>query len=177
MTGYDATGESSGFSAAFFLHKWDFTVFQLYLFGLFLFLPLGIAGLVGMYRGNWRIALVLTAWFVPGALLYTSYYWGERVPGTAFLRFFLTLFPPLIIAGMWLLRSAGLGSSEPTQREAGSIFSPLAAGILTGAAASVGLFISLSDMQRQHRGNLNLHYSETQILSHISARALPSVRQ
>lgn len=171
ITGYDATKESSGFSADYFLHKWDFTVYQLYLYGLFLFLPLGIAGLCIMFRASWRTALVLTTWFVPGALLYTSYYWGDRVPGVAFLRFFLTLLPPLIIAAMWLLRSAGLGARETAQRRAGSVFSPLAAGILTAATAAIGLSISLGDMERQHDGNLNLYYSLTHVAAKIPARS------
>jgi 4-amino-4-deoxy-L-arabinose transferase-like glycosyltransferase len=175
MTGYDATNESSGFSAATFLSKWDFTVYQLYLFGLFLFLPLGIAGLVILFRGNWRLALVLTMWAIPGSLLYTAYYWGDRVPGVAFLRFFLTVFPPMIIAGLWLLRAAGRGSSETVARPTGSIFSPLAAGILVAATAGVSLANSLADMNRQYRGNLNLHYSETQVRSHISPHDPPPV--
>ena len=175
MTGYDATNESSGFSAATFLSKWDFTVYQLYLFGLFLFLPLGIAGLVILFRGNWRTALVLTMWAIPGSLLYTSYYWGDRVPGVAYLRFFLTLYPPFIIAGLWLLRAGGRGSNELANRATGSIFSPLAAGVLVAASAGVALSNSLNDMNRQYRGNQNLHYSERQLLSHISPHDLPPV--
>ena len=175
MTGYDATNESSGFSAATFLNKWDFTVYQLYLFGLFLFLPLGIAGLGIMFRGNWRLAIVLTMWAIPGSLLYTAYYWGDRVPGVAFLRFFLTVFPPMIIAGLWLLRAAGKGSNELALRGAGSLVSPLAAGILVAATAGVSLANSLADMNRQYRGNLNLHYSERQVASHISPHDPPPV--
>ncbi|HEX3357658.1 MAG TPA: glycosyltransferase family 39 protein [Tepidisphaeraceae bacterium] len=159
-TGYDGTNESSGFALKYFFEKWDFTVYQLYLWGLFIFAPLGIAGLILIFRSNWRTAMLLTMWFVPGTLLYTSYYWGDNVPGVLFLRFFLTLFPPLIIAAMYLLRSAGdLGK--------GSIASPLAAGVLTACAVAVGLSVSIDDLIRQHRGNMNLHYSAREIISHI----------
>src|ERR1700733_3038594 len=55
VTGYDATNESAGFSTQQFLGKWDFTIEQVYVYGLFLLTPLGIAGLIMMYRSHWRI--------------------------------------------------------------------------------------------------------------------------
>jgi len=162
VTGYDGTNESRGFSINYFVEKWDFTIYQIYLFGLFFFLPLGIAGSVLMFRNGWRTALLLMLWFLPGTLLYTAYYWGANMPSIGFLRFFLTLFPPLIIAAMWLLRS----TETPGKR---SIVSPLAAGILTAITASIGLWGSLDELERQHRGNLNLHYSAERILSHVKS--------
>ena len=92
LTGYDATNESVGFSTTEFLRKWDFTIYQIYVFGLFLFMPLGIAGLVLMFRNSWRIALLLTFWFVPGALLYTAYYWGCKCPASHFCDSFSRCF-------------------------------------------------------------------------------------
>ena len=162
VTGYDATHESTGFSTHDFLDKWDTTVYQLYLFALFLILPLGVAGMVMLYGYSWRIALLLTLWFVPGGLLYTSYYFGGQgvPPGIDYLRFFVTLLPPVIIAAMWLLRSAG-GNK-------GSISVALAGGILTAATASLGVWASLPDMERQHRGNMNLHYSAERIMAQIN---------
>jgi hypothetical protein len=162
ITGYDATHESTGFSTHDFLDKWDTTVYQLYLFALFLILPLGVAGMVMLYGYSWRMALLLTLWFVPGGLLYTSYYFGGNgvPPGVDYLRFFLTLLPPIIIAAMWLLRSAG--------GKKGSISAPLAAGILTAATAGLGIWASLPELERQHRGNLNLHYSAERIMAQIN---------
>jgi Dolichyl-phosphate-mannose-protein mannosyltransferase len=164
VTGYDATNESTGFSTHDFLTKWDTTVYQLYLFGLFLILPLGVAGMVMLYGHSWRAGLLLTLWFVPGGLLYTSYYFGDGVPpGVTYLRFFLTLLPPVIIGAMWLLGSAG-GRGR-------SITRPIAVGVLTAATASLGIWASIPDMERQHRGNLNLHYSAEQILAHVNPRS------
>lgn len=160
ITGYDATNESIGFSTKEFLRKWDFAVYQLYMFGAFLLMPLGIAGLILMFRQKRTPAAMLNLWFVPGMLLYMAYYWGEGTPGVAFLRFLLSVFPPVIIAAMWMLREAS-GKR--------SITGPLAAGILTAAAASIGLWSSLPTMQRQHRGNLNLHYSDQIIERRIGA--------
>jgi hypothetical protein len=164
LTGYDDTNESRGFSIDYLINKWDFSVYQIYLFGLFVFLPLGVAGLISMYGSARRMALLLSLWFVPGALLYTAYYWGANLPSVGFLRFFLTLYPPVIIAAMWLLRSAASSGK-------GSIASPLAAGAVTAAAVSIGLWGSLSEMERQHRGTLNLHYSAQQIMSHVKPSA------
>jgi hypothetical protein len=160
LTGYDTTNESSGFSLNYFVDKWQFAVDELYLIGLFVIAPLAIAGLVLMYRTSWRMALLLTAWFVPGTFLYMTYYWGQNVPGVWYLRFFLTMFPAAIVAAMYLLRST-------QEHMRGSIVTPLAAGIITAAAAGVGLWISVDELVRQHRGNMNLHYSEREIVSHI----------
>ncbi len=170
ITGYDATHESAGFTTKEFLDKWDYTIYQVYLFGLFMLAPLGVAGLVMMYR-NRSVALLLTLWFLPATLLYTSYYWGDGVPGVAFLRFLLSVYPPLIIAAMWMLRRGGASSAS-----GGSIVNPLAAGLLTAAAAAIGLRASLPDMERQHRGNMNLHYSALQIMHHVPQRSTDATR-
>jgi hypothetical protein len=164
VTGYDGTNEGQGFALKYFFEKWEFAIEQIHLFGLFIFAPLGVAGLILMFRSHRLTALLLTLWFVPGALLYTAYYWGLNQPGVWYLRFFLTLFPPMIVAAMFLLRN--------TQRSAGrSIASPLAAGVLTAIAASIGLWGSLHELTRQYRGNLNLHYSAREILTHIKSPA------
>src|SRR5439155_6923576 len=102
-TGYDTTNESTGFSVKNFQSKWQFMLGQLNGTGLFFLMPIGIFGLALMYRWSWRMALLMTAWFLPGVVLYTSYYWGNELPGLAYLRFFLTLFPPLIFAAAWVI--------------------------------------------------------------------------
>jgi hypothetical protein len=174
-TGYDATNESIGFTSGQFLSKWDFTIEQIYLYGVFLLTPLGVAGLLLMYRSNRRLALLLSMWLVPGTLLYTAYYWGNQAPGVAFLRFLLTLFPPLIIAALWLLRMAGDGVSASIDRSKGSIAAPLTAGILVAATAAIGLTASLPDLELQHRGNLNLHITAQHILAKIKPSPPPVV--
>jgi hypothetical protein len=95
-------------------------------------------------------------WFLPGSLLYTSYYWGSQSPGLGYLRFLLTVFPPLIVGGMWLLKSAGSGWVEGNSS---GIAEPILAGLLVAAAACIGLTGSLHVLIVQHRGNLNLAIS------------------
>lgn len=164
ITGYDDTNESSGFSIAYFLSKWSFATHQVYVFGLFILAPLGVAGLIQMFgRATRGTAVLLTLWFLPGALTYTAYYWGNNLPSIGFLRFFLTLFPPLIVAAMWLLHRTG--GAVVGKR---ALASPLAAGALTAIAAAVGLTGSLGELNRQHRGTLNLHFSAERILAHLT---------
>ncbi len=168
VTGYDTTNESAGFNTGYMLGKWDFTIEQVYLFGVFLLAPLGIAGMIVLFQRNARIALVLLLWFVPGALLYTAYYWGNGMQGVAYLRFFMTLFPPLIVAAMWVLGNVGWGAGANASNRR-RIAGPIAAGVLVAAAASISLANGLPDLERQHRGNLNLRYSETIIKRQIDA--------
>jgi len=187
-TGYDFTKESEGFTQAEFYRKWEFTTQELYLYGLIFIAPLGIAGMVLIFRRAWTWGVLMALWFVPGAVLYTSYYWGLQSPGVGFLRFFLTLFPPVIACAMWLLRSAGEGAgvgvgtgagagAEAGANESaspamggGSVAHPIAAGVVVAIAGSIGLYASLPELERQHAGNLNLAYSATQIVTHVSTR-------
>ncbi len=167
ITGYDATNESGGFTSEMFLNKWEFTVQQLYMYGLLFLFPLGIAGLFFMFRGAARSAMLLTMWFLPGTLLYIAYYWGEQTPGIGYLRFFLTLFPPLIIGAFWLMRAAE-STSLGRERWGFSIAAPIGAGFLTAATAAIGIYYSTPDIALQHRGNLNLAYTAREIDSVVN---------
>ena len=171
ITGYDQTNESMGFSTAEFLKKWDFTVHELYLYGSFLIFPLGLIGIALMFRRSARAGLMMALWVLPGALLYNAYYWGQQAPGVGFLRFYLTLFPPLIAGCMWLLHAAcdGANLDRTNRRRTGSFAAPLAGGLLTVAAASVGISISLPDLERQHRGNMNTSISGHRVLDKIQS--------
>src|SRR5207249_828235 len=115
-----------------------------------------------MFRWNWRFALAMTLWLVPGWLLYTSYYFGKQRPGMWYLRFFLTLFPPMLVAAMWLLRSAIDGARQT--RGGRSVAAPIALGLFTAASCAVGLWISLPVMEREQAGNWNLAYTCQQIV-------------
>jgi hypothetical protein len=156
LTGYDTTHESGGFTTSEFVRKWDFAVQHIYIYGLFLFAPLGFAGLCFMFGRRWKDALVLTAWFLPATLLYTSYYWGQQSPGVGFLRFLLTIFPPLIVAAMWLMRNA---AAQMRSRPEGSIAESISMGLLTATAACIGLSGSLHVLAVQYYGNINLQLS------------------
>jgi len=173
-TGYDSTNESSGFTVEEFMNKWEFTTQQLYMYGLFLVLPLGLMGLALMFQKSWRLGLVMVLWFVPGVILYTAYYWGEQAPGIGYLRFFLTLFPPVIASAMWLLATASQGVAQASGRpqwKRGRIALPVGAGLLTLASAATGVYVGTPSLMVQFVHNENLAFSARQIVNVIPCRA------
>jgi hypothetical protein len=181
FSGYDTTHESTAFTWRTFTQKWDDTVQQIYDYSVYMIPPLAIAGMVLMYRWNWRAALLLTLWFVPGMLLYISYYYGQQRPGYWYLRFFVTLFPPMVVAAMWLLKSAAEGmvqhfSAVPAAvgamrdrvvRGRGSVAVPLALGVVTYCSCAVGLTIAVPALEREHTSSINLWYTGDQIVNTI----------
>lgn len=121
FTGYDSTNESTGFTLTEMARKWRWGVDQFYNTGLYILMPLTIGGLLMGFKWNWRVALVLTLWYVPSTLLYLSYYWGMNLPVWGFLRFFSSVFPAGVIAAMWMLHqaaSAGTTIAPLTRRRA-----------------------------------------------------------
>ncbi|CAN5473208.1 hypothetical protein BH09PLA1_BH09PLA1_32750 [soil metagenome] len=179
FSGYDTTNESTAFTWRTFTDKWDDTVQQIYDYSMYLIPPLALAGLFLMYRWSWRAALLITLWLVPGMLLYIAYYFGKQRPGMWYLRFFLTLFPPMVIAAMWLLKSAAEGMAnrvsapatvsgrERIGRARGSVAVPLGIGVFTYCSCAVGLMISVPSLEREHAANVNLAYTSDQIVRTI----------
>jgi 4-amino-4-deoxy-L-arabinose transferase-like glycosyltransferase len=103
LTGYDTTHESTAFSTGYFAHNWQLTARQLFTLGLPLILPLAVIGLALLTWRQRRLGIVLWAWLLPNLLLYTAYYWALENDGVNFLRFFLSVFPPLALGLGWLL--------------------------------------------------------------------------
>ena len=178
-TGYDTTNESTAFTWRMFADKWDDTVQQVYDYSIFLVPPLAVAGMFVLYRRSWRAGLAVTLWLVPGFLLYTSYYFGKQRPGMWYLRFFMTLYPPMVIAAVWLIKSAADGAVvnwvrtrgerrvDVDVREPGSVAAPLALGLFTFASCAVGMWVSLPAMERELAGNLNLAYTCDRIVANV----------
>ena len=161
-TGYDSTNESTGFTWKNFNEKWEFMAQQVYDYGLFFVAPLAVLGLALMYRAGWRVALLLTLWFVPGVLIYTAYYWGLNRGGgggVGYLRFFLTLFPPAIVAACWVMKRASQSDAL-----AGTVAAPIACGIVVAIAAAIGVKNALPALVREHVAGLNLAYTTDQIV-------------
>jgi 4-amino-4-deoxy-L-arabinose transferase-like glycosyltransferase len=109
LTGYDSTNESTGFTLAELRRKWRWGIDQFYNTGLYVLLPLAVGGMLMAFRWNWRVAVLLVLWFVPGTLLYLAYYWGMNLPVWGFLRFFASVLPAGVIAAVWMLRRAAYG--------------------------------------------------------------------
>jgi hypothetical protein len=134
-TGYDTTRENTAFTLGAFQSKWEFTVGELNGYGMFLILPLGVAGMLLMLERSWRVGVTLLLWFVPSLLLYMAYYWVTQ--GVGYMRLYLTIFPPVIVAAMWMLRAA-----SPRAGVAAAIFVALVAadGLHTALPAMSRLF-------------------------------------
>ena len=139
-TGYDPCNESTGFAWAFFRDNWDTMLHQLGGVGLIFFFPLGLAGLVFMLWHARRLGLFMAAWILPNVLTYTFYYWAPD--GLGYLRFFLTVLPPLAVCGLWLLHVLGEGLTaarpgHPPPHRHPSVF--IAAGVLAILTAGANL--------------------------------------
>ena len=113
-TGYDSTNESTGFTLAELDRKWRWGIDQFYNTGLYFMAPLSVFGMLMMFRWNWRLGLWITLWFVPGTVLYLSYYWGMNLPVWGFLRFFASVLPAGVIAAAWAMQRAAEGASPAT---------------------------------------------------------------
>ena len=159
-TGYDSTGEAGGFSLENAAANWQTMAKQLNDAGLYLLLPLGVAGLLALCARRLKLGLVVLCWFVGTVAIYTAYYWAPDNWGSiAYLRFFLTAFPAALFGAAYLLRRALYAPSDAPPQVVESrdpytgrttaalveppvpwwrnLASPLAAGLVV--AASIGL--------------------------------------
>jgi hypothetical protein len=169
-TGYDSSNESVGFSIANLVNKWETTTQQLYVYGLFFLLPLGVLGMTLMFARSWKIGLILVLWFVPSLVLYTAYYWGGNTPGFGYLRFFLTIFPPIIAAAMWFMGEAGKGLLSQREGEPrGSVAIPLGTGLFTAMVTAVSIFVAAPALVQQRQNNLKLAYTADEFLRAVPA--------
>jgi len=84
---------------------------QFFTLGLPLLFPLTVVGLALLARRDRRLGLVLWAWTLPNLLLYTAYYWAPD--DIAYTRFFLSIYPPLLLGMAWLLTRPLRGLEGP----------------------------------------------------------------
>lgn len=173
-TGYDPTRESTGFSLENLQNNWETMTRQLANTGLFFILPLGIIGLIRMMRSKLRLSLVLWSWALPAMFLYTAYYWAPDGANIGYMRFFLTLFPPLVIAAAWLLEQLFTIARRPASplRNMGSklkvfiahLLSPLPLGIAAAVAALMGLSAAMPMMENSYRADLAIQSASNTVL-------------
>jgi hypothetical protein len=103
MTGYALCGESTGFGWKFFSENWWLMLTRMDTGGLILLFPLGLVGLAYLATHDAKRCLFLGLWAVPGLLLYSAYYWAPQGDGPGYVRFFVSVFPPLILSALTLL--------------------------------------------------------------------------
>lgn len=102
-TGYALCGESTGFGWGFFKDNWWLMLTRMDTGGLILMFPLGLVGLAYLATHDAKRGLLLGLWTVPGLLLYSAYYWAPQGDGPGYVRFFVSVFPPLILSALALL--------------------------------------------------------------------------
>jgi hypothetical protein len=102
-SGYGLCGESTGFGWKWFAKNWPLTLSRMDNGGLMLIFPLGLVGLLYLAVNDAKRALFLGLWAVPPLLVYSAYYWAPQGEGPGFVRFFVSIFPPLILSGIALL--------------------------------------------------------------------------
>jgi hypothetical protein len=114
-TGYTYCNESTGFGWKYLSGdmgealpmkqgNWETFLGQLNRTGLFVMWPLALAGLMGMVGSVWRLGVTVALWVLPATGLYLLYYWaptGETTIG--YMRFFMSVMPGFIFAGVWVL--------------------------------------------------------------------------
>lgn len=173
-TGYDSTHESTGFAWQYFLENWDTTLRQLYGSGLVFLFPLSVAGLVAMLVWHWRLALVLAAWIIPSVALYTAYYWAPEWNTVAYLRFFVTVFPGLALAALWLVagpvaqvQTSVAGSASTSHARRLRVSSTLAVGSLVALATGLSLHGTLPHLDNEQRQTLNLLDRASELGAHL----------
>jgi hypothetical protein len=103
VTGYSLCGESTGFGWKFFKENWWLMLTRMDTGGLILLFPLGLVGLAYLATHDAKRGLLLGLWAVPGLLLYSAYYWAPQGEGPGYVRFFVSVFPPLILSALTLL--------------------------------------------------------------------------
>ena len=103
VTGYSLCGESTGFGWKFFKENWWLMLTRMDTGGLILLFPLGLVGLAYLATHDAKRGLLLGLWAVPGLFLYSAYYWAPQGDGPGYVRFFVSVFPPLILGALALL--------------------------------------------------------------------------
>lgn len=168
LTGYSATRESTlglAFRLEHLRANLPVMLRQLHDSALAYILPFALAGIVWLFRSNWRLATILLAWVLPTFLVYSLYYWAPQREGTSvgYLRFILSTLPAILLCAAWLLSRALL--NEPTRN-----ITTLAAGVIVAAAALSGLSGGLRLIAADQRHRLMLADNA----SHIT-RALDNI--
>jgi 4-amino-4-deoxy-L-arabinose transferase-like glycosyltransferase len=136
-TGYGLCGESTGFGWNWFHDNIWVMLAKMDNGGLILLFPLGLAGLLHLALQNRSEGALLAWWTVPQLLLYSAYYWAPAGDGFGYTRFFISVFPPLILAAVHLL-VVPLGKHPRWTWAAGALVLLAAAANLHEALRQVG---------------------------------------
>lgn len=165
-TGYDSTGESTGFAFDHFDEKWRFAIRELYATGAYFLLPLAVLALGAMVQWRWKTALVFWLWLIPGAVIYMAYYWGQGLGVWGFLRFYATLLPAIVVLASWTIHR--VVASLPKQR----IGAAVSATLFVAAVVYLNLDSTRGALERDHAVAGNVAYSARRVVEQVPLRSL-----
>ncbi len=173
FTGYDPTNESTGFSWEYFTTNWYTMLHQIHDTGLAFVFPISIAGLFFMCAWNWRLGVVMLAWALPSLALYTFYYWAPDGTNLGYLRFFLTIFPGLVVPAYWLLARISTLAIDRDRFVRPTWISGIVAGLLTAAAMGMGREVEVPAAEADQYQRLILRDNTTQVLQALEKTNCP----
>lgn len=163
VTGYDPTRESMGFTWKDFSEHWEIMLRQLNATGLFFIFPFAVIGLVVMFASNWRLAGLVALWIVPCIIAYTAYYWTSE-GWTGYLRFFLTIVPPLALCAAWAFRSLATHDHPRT--------ATIGVGVIVAICVGMNLYTSTPNLEGDARTNLAIDLLGQRTLQKVPADAV-----
>ena len=169
-TGYDTTNESTpgkAFTVDNFFDNWELFTRKLHDTGLFFALPLGVLGMALALRTSLRRGLLLWLWLIPGAAVYLSYYWAPD-NGLSYLRFLITLLPPLAVGAAVTLDTAMASATTRLSR----IVTPVAVGLVVLVASAMGVYRGLLRLDVDDRQPISM---ESQFRQELNLSALSDV--
>ena len=128
ISGYHFTHEDTAFSLANFLHHlprllWAFNRWGE---GLPIVFPVAVLGLAYAALRQRFVASFVLLWFLPLSILYCSYYWITRDSPRLYLRFYLILYPAILLALCFFLQTF-IGKRRLAQQFAFALLLMLAA--------------------------------------------------
>lgn len=159
LTGYDPTNESTGFRYEYFEVNWLTFIDLMQRGGMIFVFPVGAIGLFCMLFWHWRLATLMLLWAIPGITIYLFYYWAPDGQTLGYMRFFLTIFPPLAVGAFGMLQMAADTGSQAVPwrlRFGRGLGAATAALVLAGGTAAMGAYRALPEMERLHVNGVNL---------------------
>ncbi len=174
-TGYDPTNESKpgqAFTLDHFYDNWETMLRHLATYGLFFVFPIGVVGLAWMFAWRRRVALVMAAWILPCMACYTFYYWAPDGTNIGYLRFFLTIFPALVLCAMWAIGDLGYLVSLKTQSRFTRGVAMTIAPLIAIIATAVHLQNDTRDLETIQYSRLMLKINADQVLDVVPANSV-----
>lgn len=163
-TGYDTTNESkpgAAFTIEHMSDNWEKLIRTVHDSGLFFIVPIGMLGLILAVRHGVRRSAMLWLWLVPGTIVYMAYYWAPD-RGVSYLRFFLTLLPPIAIGAAVLFDDL---LTHATHSRVGKVLTPIGCGAIVAFSCAIGLYRALHGLDDGENSNRGMEITQLRNLN------------